>query len=259
MENRRIAHTFRRQAFTLIELLVVIAIIAILAALLLPALSRAKERAHRATCSSNQKQLGIAWQLYAGDANERLVLNEWDLSTSIPRSPSNSWVVGNCVFDADTATLTSGALYPYAKSIGVYKCPADRGTMQSSGASKLRSVSLSCYLGGPAVDETKWNVRPVWRMNEIRKASSTLTFLDEDDLTIDDGHFLYPANAVNWYNIPGWRHQNGTVLAFADGHIEYWKWKSSRPGTTAFLGGAMEDPLGYVDMDRLLKTTPYSD
>jgi prepilin-type N-terminal cleavage/methylation domain-containing protein/prepilin-type processing-associated H-X9-DG protein len=250
----------RRQAFTLLELLMVIAIIAVLAGLLLPALSKAKERAHRVTCLSNQKQLGIAWELYAGDANNRLVLNDWDGSPTIPRSPSNSWVTGNCSVDSATATITSGALYPYVKNMAVYKCPADGGTVQNGSIPRLRSFSLSCYMNGGQLDEANWNVKPVRQMSEIQVASRTLTFLDEDDLTIDDGQFLYPANARNWFNVPGWRHQNGSVLAFADGHSEYWKWRSRHPSTTAFsTSGVMDDPQGYLDMDRLLTTTPYSE
>jgi prepilin-type N-terminal cleavage/methylation domain-containing protein/prepilin-type processing-associated H-X9-DG protein len=248
-----------KRAFTLIELLVVMAIIAILAALLLPALSRAKERAHRINCLNHQKQLALAWEMYAGDNSGKLALNDWDLSPSIPRSPSNSWVVGNCFVDFDPATITDGTLYPYVKNVQVYRCPADNELVQGTTTRKLRSFALSCYLGGPTVDVPNWGVKPVRRMSEIRNPSRTLTFLDEDDLTIDDGHFLYPPDAGNWYNVPGWRHQNGTVLAFADGHTEYWKWKSRHPSMTAFTGAIMEDLLGFQDMARLQQTTPYSE
>jgi prepilin-type processing-associated H-X9-DG protein len=244
----------------LIELLVVIAIIIILAALLLPVLSRAKERAHRITCLSNQKQLGLAWDIYSGDLNGGLPLNDWYLIGTVARSPSNSWVVGNAVVDTEPSTITEGSLYSYVKNAKVYKCPADRGTIEGTPIPKYRSFALSCYLGGPEEDAVRWDVHPVSRMSQIRNASKTLTFLDEDDLTIDDGHFLYPNMPNdNWYNIPGWRHQNGTVLAFADGHSEYWKWKSRHPTTTAFMGASMEDPKGFEDLARLLQTRPDSE
>src|SRR5512137_561018 len=85
----------RKTAFTLIELLVVIAIIAILAALLLPALARAKAKAQAVQCMSNKKQLQLAWFMYAGDNNDRLAVNS-DKSQLYPNVPSGtpSWVFG---------------------------------------------------------------------------------------------------------------------------------------------------------------------
>src|SRR3954466_3822184 len=83
-----------RKAFTLIELLVVIAIIAILAALLLPALARAKAQAQSIQCMSNLKQLQTAWQMYLGDNNDRLPLNTYAIVGGNPTSLPDSWVEG---------------------------------------------------------------------------------------------------------------------------------------------------------------------
>lgn len=177
-------------AFTLIELLVVMAIIAILAALLLPALSAAKGRAHRTTCLNNQRQLGVGWELYASEADDQLALNLGSYIDGVHRSPAGCWVTGNAFLDADPATITSGSIFPYVQDIQVYHCPEDQSFIAGTITPRLRSVSLSGYMGGEDY-ETNFLVQPLMESIAIQRRSKTLTFLDEDEDTIDEGIFLY--------------------------------------------------------------------
>ena len=134
----------RQRAFTLIELLVVIAIIAILAAMLLPALSKAKLKAQSITCVSNQKQLSIAWVMYAGDYNDKLVPN-WP-------GDARAWIDGSgdsSIHKLPGATnvnvLRKGLLWSYNPSDGIYQCPTAKGGPPGS----KRDPGSSRFLGRP--------------------------------------------------------------------------------------------------------------
>jgi len=248
-----------RRAFTLMELLVVIAIIGILAALLLPVLSKAKERALRLSCMNNQRQLDLGWQMYADDKKGVLAINDVDFlrGPTVAESTSNSWVTGNADLDTNTTTIIAGSIYPYVKNIQCYRCPASHNLVLGTSTPMLRTYSLSGFMSGPA-SNTNYGVQPVTQTSQIRSPSKSLTFLEEDYSTIDDGHFLYSATINNWLNIPTWSHQKGATLSFADAHAEYWKWRSARPTTTYYDGGPLTDPLALQDIARLQQTAVVS-
>jgi prepilin-type N-terminal cleavage/methylation domain-containing protein len=247
------------KAFTLIELLVVIAIIAILAAMLLPALAKAKERANTTTCINNQKQMALAWIMYADDNQDSLALNFWNPQAVGVPSVAGSWVMGNAnqitpPNNSLTNDLELGTLYPYVKQIGVYHCLDDKKILAintPSGAvtmPRLRCFTMSTYLasGTPGAPYAT----SLTKQNQIRKPVNTLVFIDEDDSTLDNGGFLYASDpALGWVNRPGYRHSNGTVLSFADGRANYHKWSGSLnlAEPTPPAGSANYNDLSWLD------------
>jgi len=250
--SRRLLSLHPKDAFTLLELLVVIAIIAILAALLLPVLATTKERACRIVCLNNQRQLGVAWEMYSSEAGDQLVLN---FGGPFNRSPTSSWVAGNAVSDADQTTVTGAALFPYALGIGLYRCPVDSSYVAGTSMLRLRSISLSYYMHGEDF-KPNFGADPLLKSTQIRHPSNTLTFIEESDMSIDDGVFFYSSKFDEWLSIPARQHQNGSVLAFADGHAEYWKWKGPTPSACYFNGGHVSDSLELQDLKRLQQTAP---
>jgi prepilin-type processing-associated H-X9-DG protein len=218
-------------------LLVVIAIIAILAALLLPALSKAKARAQRTQCLGNLKQLGLAWQLYIGDNNDLLPLNHQapyggrNALSSLP----GSWVVGNARLDTSTTNLEQGTLFTYSHNARVYHCPADQSkTDPLPQLPRTRSIMLSAYMNGnTATYDPDVDPRILTKLSEIRRPGPTQvwTFLDASENTIGGGSFyVWPLAKVsenqNWFYFqPSDRHSIGADLTFADGHVEPHQWR----------------------------------
>ncbi len=221
----------------------VIAIIAILAAMLLPALTKAKDKARQIACINNLKQLQIGWQMYVDDNRNNLPEN-WHVGSGAlsAASPVNSWVTGNTQAGTNTTDIRDGVIYSYVGSEAVYHCPGDFSTAYNVPMPRLRSYAMDVYMGGDIVADA------VKKYSQILGPAGVFVFLDENEKSIDDGMFyINRAPGATWPNLASDRHNRGADLSFADGHCERFRWKAPKIFIT------WTQPASGDDLDDLRK------
>jgi len=246
-----IKQTRKPRAFTLIELLVVIAIIAVLAALLLPALSKAKLRAMSANCLSNQKQLALGWLMYVDDNQGRLVGFDPNVNPATGVLP---WRTGTLPTPGSDFKLVlqndfkAGGLYQYAPNVNVLHCPADRRALSPQVLNRPSpgTFAWGSYSGSGGMNGDNWMASVmITKQSAIVHPSARYLWVEENDPRGENvGGWVINATAATL--TPPWQgsafvdgpaawHGGTSTFSWADGHVENHKWLDSKTVTFALL------------------------
>ncbi len=276
-------HAPVKRAFTLIELLVVIAIIAILAAMLLPALAKAKTKAQGIMCMSNNKQLILAWHMYSNDFQDK-VCNNFTIPGTVaavsgPNPKYDNWVNNIMSWDTDPSNtnvsyVLKGVLSSFTgNALGIYKCPADNFLSPAQRArgwtARLRSNSMNAlfgYSGSNGYDDRTgraWfdqSYRQFLKQTSVPQPAMTWVTVDEHPDSNNDAFFIVGINASAWGDLPASFHNRACGFSFADGHAEIHKWRSATsvyPVRFTF-GTVPFDAAGKIDFAWYKERTGYT-
>jgi prepilin-type N-terminal cleavage/methylation domain-containing protein/prepilin-type processing-associated H-X9-DG protein len=226
-------------AFTLLELLVVVAIIGILASLLLSVIASSKLKSSTVRCISNFKQLQAAWLMYTTDFNHLPPNNDQPYAGKSAEFPS--WVAGWLRLDNETGDKSDstnvslligkeyapfGSIGPYTQSASVYKCALDRSTVNINGIDypRVRTVAMNSYMNGSGIWQNS-NYVTFRKLVEIPNPANTWVFIEEREDSINDGYFAVMVDSkYTIIDVPANYHNNGAIVSFSDGHVEYHKW-----------------------------------
>jgi prepilin-type processing-associated H-X9-DG protein/prepilin-type N-terminal cleavage/methylation domain-containing protein len=251
-------------AFTLLELLVVIVIVGILVSLLLPAVSSAKAKALSIQCQNNLRQLQVAWTMYAGDNNGRIVGDVIDFVSGYYQN-LDGWVLGNAQRDTTDQNIRSGKLFPYLGTTRIYRCPSDRSKVKHHPElARFRSYSLEGSLNFKPLPGSGLRLVSGSDQGNLLQdfdaydPSSNFGFVDVSEATIDNGAYgwhceNWPKGGFYWIHQPAERHGRGANLSFLDGHVEHKRWllTPKRPPQPENSGTAIK-PIDDTDLQDLL-------